>query len=154
MPVDYYLVSSLSDGLSVFQSCHNTEGTKVRSSWVYVVGSMVRVFRQKFALEDAIGSHACSLEASRRVTNGIPLGCPLFLTGLYCKFRPNTKRPCTQQRTKTTRPHSWCKIRSWTRTRIRAPRGTITPACLTMGHTQFCRWCQTAGALALGSQTT
>jgi hypothetical protein len=23
----------------------------------------VRVFRQKFALEDAIGSHACSLEA-------------------------------------------------------------------------------------------
>jgi hypothetical protein len=39
----------------------------------------VRVFRQKFTLEDAIGSHACSLEASRRVTNDIPLGCPLFL---------------------------------------------------------------------------
>jgi hypothetical protein len=39
----------------------------------------VRVFRQNFTLEDAIGSHACSLEASRRVTNGIPLGCPLFL---------------------------------------------------------------------------
>jgi len=31
--------------------------------------------RQDFALEDAIGSHACSLEASMRVTNGIPLGC-------------------------------------------------------------------------------
>jgi hypothetical protein len=37
----------------------------------------VRVFRQKFTLEDAIGSHACSLEASMRVTNGIPLGRPL-----------------------------------------------------------------------------
>jgi hypothetical protein len=39
----------------------------------------VRVFRQKFTLEDAIGSHACSLEANMRVTNGIPLGCPLLL---------------------------------------------------------------------------
>jgi 3-oxoacyl-(acyl-carrier-protein) synthase len=39
----------------------------------------VRVFRQKFTLEDAIGSHACSLEANMRVTNGIPLGCLLFL---------------------------------------------------------------------------
>jgi hypothetical protein len=39
----------------------------------------VRVFRQKFTLEDAIGSHACSLEASSRVTNGIPLGSSLFL---------------------------------------------------------------------------
>jgi hypothetical protein len=39
----------------------------------------VRVFRQKFTLEDAIGSHACSLEASRRVTNGILLGSSLFL---------------------------------------------------------------------------
>jgi hypothetical protein len=36
----------------------------------------VRVFRQKFTLEDAIGPHASSLEASRRVTN---LGCPRFL---------------------------------------------------------------------------
>jgi hypothetical protein len=40
----------------------------------------VRVFRQEFALEDAIGSHACSFEASMHVTNGIPLGCPLPLT--------------------------------------------------------------------------
>jgi hypothetical protein len=36
-------------------------------------------FRQKFTLDDAIGSHACSLEARRRVTNGIPLGCSLLL---------------------------------------------------------------------------
>jgi hypothetical protein len=37
----------------------------------------VRVFRQKFTLEDAIGSHACSLEANMRVTSGIPLGSSL-----------------------------------------------------------------------------
>jgi hypothetical protein len=39
----------------------------------------VRVFELKFALEDAIGSHACSLEANMRVTNGIPLGSPLLI---------------------------------------------------------------------------
>jgi hypothetical protein len=39
----------------------------------------VRVFRQKFTLEDAIGSHACSLEANTRVTNGTPLGSSLLL---------------------------------------------------------------------------
>jgi hypothetical protein len=39
----------------------------------------VRIFRQKFTLEDAIGIHACSLEANTRVTNGIPLGSSLFL---------------------------------------------------------------------------
>jgi hypothetical protein len=38
-------------------------------------------FRQKFTLEDAIELHAFApLEAfCRRVTNGIPLGCPLLL---------------------------------------------------------------------------
>jgi hypothetical protein len=35
---------------------------------------MVRVFRQEFTLEDAIGSHACSVDANMQVTNGIPLG--------------------------------------------------------------------------------
>jgi hypothetical protein len=39
----------------------------------------VRVFRQKFPLEDAIGSHACSLDADMRVTNGISLGSSLLL---------------------------------------------------------------------------
>jgi hypothetical protein len=48
-------------------------------------------FRQKMTLEDAIGSHACSLEANMRVTNGIPLGCFTPLTGSHCKFRPNTE---------------------------------------------------------------
>jgi hypothetical protein len=43
-------------------------------------GSTVRGFRQKFTVEDAIGFHAFApLEASRRETNDIPLGCPLFL---------------------------------------------------------------------------
>jgi hypothetical protein len=36
----------------------------------------VRGFGQNSALEDAIGSHACSLEASMRVTKDIPLGSP------------------------------------------------------------------------------
>jgi hypothetical protein len=34
----------------------------------------LRVFRQKLALEDAIGSHACSIEAIMRVSNGILSG--------------------------------------------------------------------------------
>jgi hypothetical protein len=40
----------------------------------------VHVFRQKCSLDGAIGSHACSLEASMRVTNDIPLSRPLPLT--------------------------------------------------------------------------
>jgi hypothetical protein len=48
--------------------------------WYSFDAGTVRVFRQKFTLEDAIiGSHACTLEAIRRATNAIPLGCPLFL---------------------------------------------------------------------------
>ena len=41
----------------------------------------VRVFRQKFPLEDAIGSHAFAplLDGVMCVTNGIPLGRPLLL---------------------------------------------------------------------------
>jgi HrpA-like RNA helicase len=39
----------------------------------------VRVFRQNFTLEDAISSHACSLQASWIVINAISLGCPLFV---------------------------------------------------------------------------
>jgi hypothetical protein len=47
--------------------------------WGPLIHCTVRVFRQKFTLEDAIGSHACSLEANMRVTNGIPLGSSLLL---------------------------------------------------------------------------
>jgi hypothetical protein len=36
-------------------------------------------FRQKFTPEDAIGSPACSLEVSIRVSNAISLGCSLLL---------------------------------------------------------------------------
>jgi lysine-specific demethylase 8 len=44
------------------------------------VNCMVRVFRLKCALEDAIGSHAYSLEANMRVTNDIPpLVSPLLI---------------------------------------------------------------------------
>jgi hypothetical protein len=38
------------------------------------------LFRQKFTLDDDIEFHAFApLEAGRRVTIGIPLGCPRFL---------------------------------------------------------------------------
>jgi hypothetical protein len=53
-------------------------------------GCTVRVFRQDFALEAAIGSCACSLEAHMRVANGIPLGFTP-LTGSHCKSLPNTE---------------------------------------------------------------
>jgi hypothetical protein len=61
--------------------CRNTvKATGEKSVFRFVdVAGTVRVFRQKFTLEDAIGPHASSLEASRLVTNGIPLGCPRFL---------------------------------------------------------------------------
>jgi hypothetical protein len=52
----------------------------------------VRVFRQKFTLEDAIEFHAFApLEALPCVTNDIPLGCSPFLTSSHCKLRPNTE---------------------------------------------------------------
>jgi hypothetical protein len=54
----------------------------------------VRVFRQKFTLEDAIGSHACSLEANTRVTNGIPLGSSLFLPVDTVNCVQTLKAPC------------------------------------------------------------
>jgi hypothetical protein len=40
----------------------------------------VLVFRRKFILEDAIGSHAFRLKRAGVGTNGIPFGCPLPLT--------------------------------------------------------------------------
>jgi hypothetical protein len=51
----------------------------LEQSWYSGAYGTVRVFRQKFTLEDAIGSHAYSLEANIRVINGIPLGCSLVL---------------------------------------------------------------------------
>jgi hypothetical protein len=44
----------------------------IGSSWKAVYGARCST---EWTLEDAIGSHACWLEANMRVTNGIPLGC-------------------------------------------------------------------------------
>jgi hypothetical protein len=52
----------------------------VLHSFNYPLGT-VRGFRQKFTIEDAIGSHACSFGANMRVANGIPLGSQVHLTG-------------------------------------------------------------------------
>jgi hypothetical protein len=46
---------------------------------VRFAGHGARFSAEFFTLEDANGSHACSLEANMRVTNGIPLGSPLPL---------------------------------------------------------------------------
>ena len=53
----------------------------------------MRVFEQKFALKDAIGSHAFApLESSQRVTNNIPLGSSsLSYRVLHCKLCRNTE---------------------------------------------------------------
>jgi hypothetical protein len=51
--------------------CPSLSGKRVAKS---NKAGTVHVFRHNFALEDAIGSHACSLEANMRATNGIPLG--------------------------------------------------------------------------------
>jgi hypothetical protein len=58
----------------------------------------VRVFRQKSTLKDAIGSHACLLEAYMRVSNGIPLGCPLFLPVHTVNCVQTLKVPPTDRR--------------------------------------------------------
>jgi hypothetical protein len=64
--VDRYEVVPISAASKVYSNSSYTQCT-------------VRVFRHKFTLEDAIRSHACSLKANMRVTNGIPLGSPLLL---------------------------------------------------------------------------
>jgi hypothetical protein len=51
---------------------------------------MLLVFRRIGALDDAIGSHACSLEATSCVRPMTFLSGVHFLTGWHCKFRPNT----------------------------------------------------------------
>jgi len=85
------------EGDVVFGTVANTLGSGGYVSGVQVSGRMnftqqqqwmvrnceigaVGVFRQKFTLDDAVGSQAaCSLEASRCATNGIPLGYTLLL---------------------------------------------------------------------------
>jgi hypothetical protein len=68
---DHVLCIHQSSGSNEYQQCSSYGVTSLRCA--------VRVFRQKVTIDDAIGSHACSLEASRHVDNGIPLGCPLLL---------------------------------------------------------------------------
>jgi hypothetical protein len=65
-----------------------------------VCAGTVRVFRQKFTLADAIGSHACSLEANMRVTNGFPLGSSLLLPGDTVNCVATLKAKETQEATR------------------------------------------------------
>jgi hypothetical protein len=54
-------------------------------------GGMVRVFRHHFTLEDAIGSHTCSLEALAGVRPMAFLSGVQFLTSSHCKLRQTTE---------------------------------------------------------------
>jgi hypothetical protein len=67
--------------VAAMYQAHKSELAEVEIASIvyYSLSGAVRVFRQKLTLEDAIGSHACSLEANMRVTNDIPLGCLLLL---------------------------------------------------------------------------
>jgi hypothetical protein len=56
--------------------------------WDKVYGAR---FRQKFTLEDAIGSHACSLEALHTCDRWHSSREFIPLTSWDCKFRPNTE---------------------------------------------------------------
>jgi hypothetical protein len=60
---------------------HRTRVAKVMGITTRLTCSMSGArFRQKFTLDDAFEVHAfAQLEASRRVTDGNPLGCPLCL---------------------------------------------------------------------------
>jgi hypothetical protein len=60
-------------------SSSSSPAASLRSSSNHSTSVRCASFRQRFALEDAIGSHACSLQTSMRVINGIHLGCSLLL---------------------------------------------------------------------------
>jgi hypothetical protein len=76
MMPDYIRASKFSKRISALGASKRVDELLVAAA---IRRGTVRVFRQKFTREGSIGSHACSLEANMRVTNGIPLGCPLFL---------------------------------------------------------------------------
>jgi hypothetical protein len=70
------LVANLTELLTI------SEDATTKLAMYHGYRGTVRVFRHKCTLEDAIGSHACPLEAAkagRCVTNGILLGWPLVL---------------------------------------------------------------------------
>jgi hypothetical protein len=81
--------------ISLWQKTAAAYGGNQHTPFVFVQlqpCGMVRVFRQGFTLEDAIGPHACSLEVSMHVSNGIHLECSLLLPGRHCNFLcPNTE---------------------------------------------------------------
>jgi hypothetical protein len=118
---DIYIMNSAYDAWQIGNNhpgCVSTASKPCNDSGVQAYG-MVRVFQQKFTLEDAIGSHACSLEANTRVTNGIPLGCSLLLPVDTVNF---------VQTLKARRSRPGCGRGSRQR-RLRAVRSSIPATC-------------------------
>jgi hypothetical protein len=89
----------------------------------------VRVFRQKFTLEDAIGSHACSLEANMRVNNGIPLGSSLLLP-VHTVICVQTLKATNRRRHSTTQSIRSLNVRRQVRDRCCSSFTLHTPASL------------------------
>jgi CD109 antigen len=84
-------VETVAYALLVLVEADELDDAYAASKWLAESRGTVLYFRHRFTLEDAIGSHACSREASRRVTNGIPFGCPLLLPVGTVTSCPNTK---------------------------------------------------------------
>jgi hypothetical protein len=77
LDMDAGAVSFFVDGVELGAVTHDCLRSGEWWTTVTFRSGTVLGFRRKITFEDAIGSHACSLEARMCVTNGIPLGCSL-----------------------------------------------------------------------------
>jgi hypothetical protein len=99
----------------------------------------VRVFWQDFALDDAIGSHACSFETLQCVCDQWYSSLVLTpLTGSHCKLRPNTEGQdlsCGPLNSTFRVVLDNLVLRDWTWTAVYGARSL---------HHGFCHWTWTA----------
>ena len=107
----------------------------------------MRVFRQKVTPEDAIGSHACSLQLL--VSNDSPLECPLSYPFTLCNLRPITEGTMTSKK----KCHTWCTlfVALSVQTGVYALK-RHDARCTCAGYCQFAGTCQ--HPCSLGSTTS
>jgi hypothetical protein len=70
-------VYEITEGGSSTSQAASTLGGVTGILYAFTERARFFFFRQEFTPEDASGTHACSLEANMRVTNGMPLGSSL-----------------------------------------------------------------------------
>jgi hypothetical protein len=93
----------------------------------------VLAFGQDFALEDAIGSHACSIEANMRVTNGIPLGSPPLIVTIINYVETLKGMGQFQERAASPSTNSGAAMQRWARLTLAfSDRGGKVPAFCSM----------------------